>query len=201
MNMQIKNALNQSAEDFRSIVWPAIAPHIGGGDLQPVESVTAEGFTKILDTLSGVDAWQVIHGQGVRAIASRAQRGFSDFGTFTIRMKTRHGSLETEFAKINRVTRLWRKGFLSAGLVVQAYLKAEPKYNKEPCAYIIHARDFYPNVRSDNKGVQVGTNSVRDGLWFERETTGGEVMAVFPVSALREAGCNVLRVPLTEAAA
>ena len=195
MNVDIRNGLKQSAQDFKEIVWPAISPEIGGGILEPVESVTSSGFVKILDTLSGVDAWQVIHGKGVRAIASRVQRPFSDMQTFTIRLRTRFGSDETEFAKINRIRDLWDKGFLSAGLVVQAYLK-DPA-----CAYIVRAQDLYPRIRLDAKGRRRGFKSVEGGLWFEQPVSRGEVMAVFPIAALQSDGCNVLRVPIAARAA
>lgn len=202
MNIHIKRALSQSAEDFRSIVWPSIAPHIGGGELQPVESVTAEGFTKILDTLSGIDAWQVIDGQGVRGIASRVQRNNDDWGTFTIRLKTQRGSAETEFAKIERLTKRCKLGFLHAGLVVQAYLKPNVRMRRDPCTYIMRAQEFYPLVSSENRGEKLRPGQVSSGkLWYEQKCGDGQVMAVFPVYALRNAGCPVLRVDCMEATA
>ena len=202
MNIHVKRALSQSAEDFRSIVWPSIAPHIGGGELQPVESVTAEGFTKILDTLSGIDAWQVIDGQGVRGIASRVQRDKDDWGTFTIRLKTQRGSSETEFAKIERITRRCKLGFLHAGLVVQAYLRANLRMRRDPCAYVIRAHEFYPLVNAETRGTKLRPGQVSSGkLWYEQSCGHGQVMAVFPVAALQDAGCPVLRVSCAEAAA
>src|SRR3989304_1287929 len=73
MRPDVADALKASSRAFVEVVWPVVGPGIGGGELVPVETVTASGFAKDLDTLAGVDMWQVVRPEGMRPIASRMQ--------------------------------------------------------------------------------------------------------------------------------
>ena len=91
---------------------------LGGGDLVPVEAVTATAFALELDALAGVDAWQVLTDVGMRPLGSRVQAGW-DYRTFSIRYSLRSGHL-TEIDK--RITAI-RRGLLYPSITVQAYLE------------------------------------------------------------------------------
>jgi hypothetical protein len=112
--------LGRSAKDFRDIVWPRIASWCHGGELVPVEAVTEGKMARALDTLAGIDAWQVVDGQGVRGIASRVQYGLA-YDSFTIRVQRPSGA-PTEMHK--RLAALERpgEGWLLPALTCQAYL-------------------------------------------------------------------------------
>lgn len=109
--------MTQSAQDFKAVVWPRLAPGLGGGELIPVETVTDSPFARLLDMEAGIDAWQLLQTGGMRAIASRVQWGLTCWETWTIRRRRINGS-QTEYDKlINADLTLARPG-----LHIQAYL-------------------------------------------------------------------------------
>ena len=120
MRPDVADALKASSRAFVEVVWPVVGPGIGGGELVPVETVTASGFAKDLDTLAGVDMWQVVRPEGMRPIASRMQLASSTprLDTFTIRFHLRSG-YPTEYHK--RVASI-RSGYLYPRLTIQAYV-------------------------------------------------------------------------------
>jgi len=118
--------IGDSAKDFLNIVWPRVSqlPIIGGGKLKPVESVTEKGFGIKLDTLAGIDAWQVTENpSGIRGIASRVQwvGGKKRYDSFTIRTELASGN-ETEMQKRLRAINNPEEGCLYPHLTVQAFL-------------------------------------------------------------------------------
>lgn len=122
MRDDIRRNLSQSSYDFVNLVWPIIANPLGGGELVPVESVTTDGFKKDLDTLAGIDAWQVIREHSaIRGIASRIQPVTTPYNTFTIRYRCRSGA-ETEYAKRLRAIEKAERGWLFPHLTVHAYI-------------------------------------------------------------------------------
>lgn len=181
MRLDVARDLSASASDFSRVVWPAIAHACGGGEIEPVESVTAQGIAKSLDVLSGIDAWQIIGSVGIRGIASRVQWGTKDWGTFTVRYSRPNGT-KTEWHKIQEVANLTERGFIRCHLVVQAYL-----YGKrgERCdliaAHIIQAPDLY----------RLCQNNLEGEAWYKKQVEGGEEMAVFKVDKLRAHGARV----------
>jgi len=116
----IARRLTQSAQDFQEIVWPRIAPWCGGGQLIPVESVTAQRMAKMLDLLAGIDAWQVNNEHGVRGITSRVQWGYPH-NSFTVRARTPRGN-PTELEKRLAALDSPQSGWLFPALTCQAYL-------------------------------------------------------------------------------
>jgi len=183
MRTKVANQLRASSSDFINVVWPAIQDQLGGGFLEPVESVTETAFTKTLDILSGIDAWQVINDVGVRGIASRVQWG-NDWRTFTVRKELWSGA-ETEWHKIQRAQSLMDRGFIRAHLIVQAYLNGPPGSNSDLIsAYIVRAPDMYRFCNEESEGL----------VWYPQAVTGGNTMAVFHVDRLKQAGCDVREV-------
>lgn len=125
MNRAVAASMASSSEAFIAHVWPSIQWACGGGELTPVESVTADGMTKTLDVLAGIDAWQVIDGRGyMRGIASRVQEirpGGGVWNTFTVRSRRANGAA-TEYAKRLGAIQQASEGALYPGLTVQAYV-------------------------------------------------------------------------------
>lgn len=53
------------------VVWPVVRERIGGGELFTVEGHVGDLMRKHLDTLAGIDGWQVMNDHGMRGLASR----------------------------------------------------------------------------------------------------------------------------------
>ncbi len=118
---KIDKIINDSANDFLSIVWPEIKdiPDVGGGKIIPVETVTENNFANLLDRYAGIDQWQVVDGyKSIRGIASRVQWGKTAWNSFTIRFKMPSGS-PTEWHKRNYAI---INGWLYPELTIQAYI-------------------------------------------------------------------------------
>ncbi len=130
MNGRVQTALTESKRDFLTTVVPRILPILGGGEIVPVEEVSAAGFVKDLDVLAGIDAWHLIRGECVmRGIASRVQWVDSDpyrreYRTFTVRTRTALGNA-TEFDKRMTAITEAERGWLYPHLTCQAYLQSK----------------------------------------------------------------------------
>lgn len=192
MRAEVRQRLTRSAETFKTIVWPRISPVCGGGCIEPVEGVTESKFTKTLDVLSGIDAWQIIDDLGIRGIASRVQWK-TDYTTFTVRRSLPSGGT-TEWQKNLKAAELAQRGFIRCHLVVQAYV-TEPG-GELIAAYVVKAPDLYSVCRDDLRGRPIcrGTD-VAGGVWFEPPPApSGEKFAAFPVKALQRHGIRVRQV-------
>lgn len=123
MNTLIAEQLNDSAQDFVSIVWPHISttPIVNGGRILPVEAFAEREFKEELDLLAGIDALQVQYSPtAMRGLASRVQWGVRH-DSFTIRTRLPSGQ-ETEFHKRLRAIRNRDEGHLYPHLTIQAFL-------------------------------------------------------------------------------
>jgi hypothetical protein len=108
-----------SAQDFRDQVWPLLRDDLGGGELVLVETVTNSPFASLLDRLGMTDAWQVVEGSGIRALATRVQWGWKDWGSWTIRTRLQSGG-QTEWHKLTMLGDWHRPSY-----IIQAYLKQQ----------------------------------------------------------------------------
>jgi len=90
MRPEVAGDLFDAERAFVAVVWPAIAPRIGGGEFEP-----ASGS---LDQIAGIDGWQRAR-RWMRAIAHRVQWGDTDWRTFTIRYRRPTGA-PTEWEKL-----------------------------------------------------------------------------------------------------
>lgn len=163
---------------------------LGNGQLVPVESVSARGFTKELDTLAGIDAWQVQSEKGIRGIASRVQwapfktRDGRPYDSFTIR-KARESGVMTEFAKrVDALDRRQREGWISPAITVQAYV-SEKGYGRLLCVGVARTHDL---IRAVQNGWHT-ENVVRQNgsadfyvLWWERLRREGVQVRVWSES-------------------
>jgi len=111
--------LSDSAAAFVRVVWPAIQRMVGGGQIIPIESVTNDAMTEMLDKYSGIDAWHLSQARQVRGVASRVQWG-NAWNTFTVRY-SRDSGAKTEYEK--RLADIKSNaGWLYPHLTVQAFI-------------------------------------------------------------------------------
>lgn len=125
MSEHLRKAITHSAQIFRDTVWPVIRdwPIVGGGELEPVEERSDYRFAKVLDTQTGIDAWQV-HNYGVRGIASRVQYilpGGEPYNSFTVRIKCSSGRVTEIHKRLDWLAHP-EEGWLGPHLTVQAYV-------------------------------------------------------------------------------
>ena len=127
MRTDVRRDLSRSSKVFVEIVWPAIEPLIGPGSRYvPVEGVSTHGVAHELDTVAGVDGFQIIDKtSAMRGLATRVQwvrPGASPYNTFSIRL-SRPSSAKTE--KEKRLLQVTGKdfGLVYPNLTVQAYLR------------------------------------------------------------------------------
>lgn len=116
MNTRIANDLNQSSKTFIDLVEPELVA-TGGGHFVAVEGVSVDEMAKLLDTLAGIDFWNIHAGVGIRGLATRIQRGRS-WRTFTIRNQRISGA-RTEYEKRKHAI---ENGMLYPELTLQAYV-------------------------------------------------------------------------------
>lgn len=191
MRLDVARDLSKSAAAFQDVVWPVISPELGGGELVPVESVTATSFAKALDMLAGVDAWQVCSTDGrMRGIASRVQWISSDskpWNSFTIR-KSRATGATTEYEKRIYALKSIREGWVFPGLTVQAYLSSQS--NELLSVAAIKTYDLFAHVLKGRRGVDYTERPNRQD--------GNVFIAVF-WDVLRKSGVDVV-IPEKQAA-
>lgn len=123
MRADVQRDMKKSQEAFCSHVWDAIGPLIGGGRVISMESSQDNELRTLFDVTSGIDAWQIIDGQGMYGVASRVQPSGFDWSTFTVR-KSRDSGSRTEWDKLRNAVyskdgRLYPKWF------VQAYMSKD----------------------------------------------------------------------------
>lgn len=123
-----KSDLKDSAAAFLRVVWPAMKNMVGGGKIIPIESVTDDSMTEMLDRYSGIDAWHLSDGQQMRGVASRVQWG-NAWNTFTVRY-TRDSGAKTEYEK-RKFDIESNAGWLYPHLTVQAFIGGKKGENGE----------------------------------------------------------------------
>lgn len=116
MNQRIANDLKNSSKTFIELVEPELS-NVIGGYFVAVEGVTVDDMAQLLDTLAGIDFWNIRSEAGIRGVATRIQRGKS-WRTFTIRHKRMSGA-RTEYEKRKQAI---EEGMLYPELTIQAYV-------------------------------------------------------------------------------
>lgn len=145
--MTSQEAAAKSAADFRNVVWPSIAPHIGGGTITQCERSGHES-AQLLDIESGIDWLHRDNANQVRGIASRVQWipvGRKPYNSFTIRCRLASGG-NTEADK--RLRQIRNGSQLMPELTIQAYVREGEK--RLICAGLISTLqlfDFYQSAR------------------------------------------------------
>lgn len=151
--------LSDAAYDFKKIVWPAISPKIGGGDLIQIENTKDPLATK-LDRFAGIDAIQQINGQ-LRTIACRVQWGDTDWSAFSVRESKTNGA-ETEFAKrLNAIN----NDFVYPILTIQAYI-SEKRIGKLLSVGCIKTIKLYKNLEAKKISGNLRTRSSGNAIFI-----------------------------------
>jgi hypothetical protein len=185
MRVEVARDLSDSAYDFLRVVWPEVESWCGGGELRPVEAVASAEFERSLDMLAGIDAWQIIGGEGIRGIASRVQwikPKKPHFETFTIRYSRPNGST-TEFEKrMKSYAENNGRGFIKPELIVQGYVQEPRREGKLLYACMCRGSDLYSLLDDHRCG----------DTWYKQvNPVDGVVFAVCRVDVLRENGILV----------
>lgn len=156
---------------MRDVVWPLMAPLLGGGELHSLE-LDSDATGLDFDREAGIDGYQAIRGRPLRAFASRVQWKFKRgrapawLGppplTFSIRLETARGNSWTECAK-----RLdaYRERALLPTLVVQSYL--EKHGGPAQAIGICEGQTLYGYVADcESEGREWEIRSAPDGAQF-----------------------------------
>jgi hypothetical protein len=154
MRQQVRDDLRKSSRAFLDVVWPAIAPTCGGGEIIPVELIEDSDLASQMDTLAGIDMWQTKRGEGCRGIGSRVQYGKS-WNTFTVRLHRSSGAI-TEWEKRKEAVKTGR--WLYPYLTVQAYVDGD----KLLSAGIVKTADLVAFIENAMEQGTLKTNVARD---------------------------------------
>ena len=196
MKAEVSKDLNDSANDFKHVVWPQIKHWCQDGEIIPMETVTDSNFAKRLDMLAGIDAWQVVSGKGIRGVASRVQYQYKmvfdpkakrmvekkqftkPYASFTVR-KMRSSGAETEWAK--RIRAIDDPGnWLAPSLIIQAYL--DRRGGRLLAAFMVENNKMFEFAKSDFE------NSVYE---IKPNRYDGNLMAIFWVKWLEQYSVKV----------
>lgn len=188
MNDIVKKQIKKSSLALTNLVWPKVNDICGGGELSPVETVSDVDFVKTLDTMAGIDAWQIIREKSfMRGIASRVQWTDSPYESYTIRYLLSSG-YKTEFQKRASALKNKDQGFLYPEITIQAYINDAG--DKLLCAAVIKTYDLFRIAyRVDKEYRQNGTGI--NGCGVRENSHDGNRFIFIPWRSVPQA--NVLR--------
>jgi hypothetical protein len=170
--------LVRSADALPRLVWPRLGPLVGGGEYVAVESI----FSRDLDALAGIDAWQVRRDVGrMRGLACRVQWTEVAYDTFTIRVSRSTGS-ETEYTKRLEAIRSVC-GWLYPALTIQAYVTRST--DRLLSAAAVFTRTLYEFAERERHRLTVRTNG-QDGNTFIVVPWSELIAADVPVRTWRD---------------
>jgi hypothetical protein len=185
MPSEVRRDLDASKSAFEALVWPAIAPLCGGGDLVHLEG-SSHRTDRDLDTLAGIDGYQRITARGMRGIASRVQPVSRPWDTFTIRLARKNGSA-TEYAKrLAAITEA--NGWLYAHITVQAYITKDRR--ELLAAAAVRTSDLMHHA--ERCRAEHGWSQRNEGGCYKDET-GNAIFLVVPWAHLVADGILVKR--------
>lgn len=190
MRSEVRRDLKRSSLLFQEYVWPVVSKWCGAGRIEPVEGTSTGQFNQDLDTLSGIDLWQVIHPEGVRGIASRVQGtdecDFQSYASFTVRKRRVNGNV-TEWEK-RRSSIFLEDGreWIYPALTCQAYIDTKGLV----AAYMIRSKELYTFASNTFKGKVWTLRRVRSVNADDPSRDGNEFGA-FWVDRLKGQGARV----------
>lgn len=180
-------AIDQSAEKFIASCWPALAPWVDGGRLEPVPA-RRDGHGQTVDRSAGVDAWQVLPDGGVRGVAVRIQWPSAGLwrcicrdhggGTFTVREFT-------EYPKLRHAIDHRMYGHVYPHLYCQGYAERDGTLISAGAALTRELIDYMTNPT---------TWALRDDLPRREHPDNGTIYVVVGWRELQRAGCTVVAV-------
>lgn len=192
MNRTVEHDMSLSKLCFENSVWNICAGYLGGGALMQMEGSPDSKLATVLDTLAGVDAWQIMK-TGMRGIASRVQtvpNGSKPFNTFTVRLARESGA-STEYEKRRYAIDSWGEDVSFTGcrellypaITIQAYAHAwDGPVVSIGMAYTRDVIDFVTQyLNGENNGA------------FKREVThgGAATFIACPWAKMQERGIRV----------
>lgn len=191
----VAQAITRSSAAFMDVVWPAMEPSLGGGEIVPVEDALGSPFARYLD-YAGHDYWQWRRDMGlVRLLASRVQWD-QWWPTFTIRVITDRGNRDTEYSKKWRALEHRLDGWLLPAITVQAYIntRTDSLHSAAACldssllVYAAHdvvdGNDLLANPRGMGE---------RDHWSFRRNPSGAWFVALWWDWLSSEYGARIVR--------
>lgn len=115
----VEREMRLSASNVRNIVWPIVAPMLGGGELLSVEEEKDSKLARELDRIAGIDFFQVRREEGMRAIMCRNKYG-KNYQAFDIRVACG----DSENSQLLKLLRILNKdpSLIFPHLNIQAYL-------------------------------------------------------------------------------
>lgn len=189
MRDDVKRDLSASAFDFVRVVWPQMRVFCGGGELMPVESVTAGQFAQALDVRAGIDAWQIHTSHGIRGIASRVQWGDRDWGTFTVRYSRSSGAT-TEYEK-RRAAIASGAGWLFPYLTIQAYVEKPAREGALLSAAVCRTADLIRYIEETHDPDLPVNERNEHGAWLRPNHVDGNLFWVCEWNVMAEYGYHI----------
>lgn len=160
-----RHDMTESSYAFQNYVWPKVRSWCDEGRLEIVENTTATGLARDLDTLAGIDAWQLLDNQGfMRGIASRVQTGAKNWRTFTVRKSCSSGA-KTEFTKRLEALKNRDRGAILPELTIHAYVC---DYRKGPLLSVAVVRtvDLYEYLKTQISKGRAKTRSTNNAVFY-----------------------------------
>ena len=142
----LNEAMSQSTADFQKHILPIYQKLYSNCRLYPTENVN-EKIASILDTRAGIDVL-LDDSKVVKGLASRVQRAFKNWRTFTVRCERESGT-DTEYKKRARA---FNQNGLYPALTSQAYIS--PDNNKILGMAIIPTQELWDYIEKENPPVK-----------------------------------------------
>ena len=173
----------KSSNDFLNYVWPKIKVFMGGGIIKSVEGNNDNNYNKNLDTLSGIDMWQILpDNKGMRSIASRVQYKNDEWSikyppnTFTIRYELLSGK-QTEINKRIYAIKNEDQDIAYPALTIHSYLS----YNGPP---------LYSAAWIKTKDLFIASEKYKN-IWRIQPVKGGNKMQILQWTRLECLGYKI----------
>jgi len=175
----------KSSNDFLNYVWPKIKVFMGGGIIKSVEGNNDNNYNKNLDTLSGIDMWQILpDNKGMRSIASRVQYKNDEWNikyppnTFTIRYELLSGK-QTEINKRIYAIKNEDQDIAYPALTIHSYLS----YNGPP---------LYSAAWIKTKDLFIASEKYKN-IWRIQPVKGGNKMQILQWTRLECLGYKITK--------
>lgn len=190
MRADVHRDMSNSTRAFIEVVWPALAPVLGGdSEYLPIEGSAGQELAEHLDMIAGIDGFQIRSDRlFMRGIATRVQwirQGYKPYDTFSVRVSRPSGGT-TERDKRLIAVQFRGHGPLFPDLTIQAYLRE--KTNELLSVGVVKTVDLFRCVQKHPSGIRRAAGN------------GGEQFEAYPFEYLRERGyqVKVIRTPAAE---
>jgi hypothetical protein len=187
MRNEVMRDMTDAARAFQELAWPAIAPHLDGGDYMSLENT--KGIAEFLDQTAGFDGLQIVNGMA-RGLAIRMQPSERSWDTFTIRFLRQSGAT-TEFEKRNAAVTAKYGGWLSPVYTIHGYY--EPTDFRLLAVAAVRSNDLYPYIARDIAAASEGDKRT----YFQENGSDKNAFIVVPWRNLIQDGVPVIVAPIS----